>query len=131
MAYNYDRSDTQLRKAVIRLAHENPDLRPHLLPLVKEAGDLPMRHLSQMVKGAHDIIVAHATDSKVQDQVFKMVLRFMRNLESRGIRLRDPKGLAEDLLYAASVDVTWKDMNGLKDMLSSYVYGADVSDLGR
>jgi hypothetical protein len=25
-----------LRKAVIRLAHENPELRPHLLPLLKQ-----------------------------------------------------------------------------------------------
>lgn len=29
---------TTLRKKLIRLAHANPDLRPHLLPLVKQAG---------------------------------------------------------------------------------------------
>jgi len=34
----HDRTDAQLRKAIIRLAHENPDgIRKHLLPLVKEA----------------------------------------------------------------------------------------------
>jgi hypothetical protein len=37
MAYDYDRNDTQLRKKILRLAYENPELRKHLLPLVKEA----------------------------------------------------------------------------------------------
>ena len=31
-------NDKELRKAVIKLAHDNPGLRNHLLPLVKEAG---------------------------------------------------------------------------------------------
>ena len=31
---------TTLRNKVIRLANENKDLRPHLLPLLVEAGDL-------------------------------------------------------------------------------------------
>lgn len=30
---------SNLRTATIRLAYENPSLRPHLLPLLKEAGD--------------------------------------------------------------------------------------------
>lgn len=30
---------TDLRSKLIRLAHENPDLRPHLLPILKEAAD--------------------------------------------------------------------------------------------
>jgi hypothetical protein len=33
-------SDKQLRKSLIKLAHDNKDLRPHLLPLLKEGGDL-------------------------------------------------------------------------------------------
>ena len=33
----YDRA-RKLRKAVIRLAHAQPELRPHLLPILKEAG---------------------------------------------------------------------------------------------
>ncbi len=37
MAYDYDRSDRVLRKANNRLTHDNPDLRPHLLPLVRQA----------------------------------------------------------------------------------------------
>jgi len=32
-----DRSEAQLRKAVIKLAFDKPELREHLLPLVKEA----------------------------------------------------------------------------------------------
>lgn len=32
---------TTLRSKVIRLAHANPELRPHLLPLLKEAGGTP------------------------------------------------------------------------------------------
>jgi len=31
-------SDQALRSSLIRLAHANPELRPHLLPLLKEAG---------------------------------------------------------------------------------------------
>ena len=93
------------------------------------AGALSMRHLSEMLKGAHNIILTHAIDSKVEAQVVKMVLRFQRTLESRGIRLRDPKAFAQDLIYAATVTVTWKDMNGLRDMLSVYVDGADASSL--
>ena len=31
-------SDTKLRSSIIRLASTNPELRPHLLPLLKEAG---------------------------------------------------------------------------------------------
>jgi hypothetical protein len=30
---------SSLRSKVIRLAHANPELRPHLLPLLKEAGE--------------------------------------------------------------------------------------------
>ena len=39
MAYDYDRrtsSEVSLRKAIIRLAHAKPELRPHLLPLVRK-----------------------------------------------------------------------------------------------
>lgn len=32
---------TTLRQSLIHLAHNRPDLRPHLLPLFKEATDLP------------------------------------------------------------------------------------------
>ena len=31
-----------LRSRIIRLAHTRPDLRPHLLPLLKEAADVPV-----------------------------------------------------------------------------------------
>jgi hypothetical protein len=41
MAYDYDRrtasSEVSLRKAIIRLAHAKPELREHLLPLVRQA----------------------------------------------------------------------------------------------
>ena len=38
MPYDYDCSESLLRKAVIRLAHENPDgIRHHLMPLLKKA----------------------------------------------------------------------------------------------
>lgn len=32
-----------LRSKVIRLAHQNPELRPHLLPLLKEAAKAPAK----------------------------------------------------------------------------------------
>jgi hypothetical protein len=31
-------SDAALRKQLIRLAHANPEIRPHILPLLREAG---------------------------------------------------------------------------------------------
>lgn len=33
--------NTQLRKDLIRLAHTNPELRPHLMPLLKQATFMP------------------------------------------------------------------------------------------
>lgn len=36
--------DTQLRRGLIRLAHTNPELRPHLLPLLKQASQSKKAH---------------------------------------------------------------------------------------
>jgi hypothetical protein len=61
MAYDYDRRTTNnevsLRKAVIRLAHAKPELRPHLLPLVKEAARVgaPIMRLIEQWGGFPDI----------------------------------------------------------------------------
>ena len=45
-------SDTKLRSSIIRLAHTNPELRPHLLPLLKEAGStLTLSGLVEFVAG--------------------------------------------------------------------------------
>jgi len=41
MAYDYDRTDAPLRKAIIRLAHAKPELREHLLPLIKKVARGP------------------------------------------------------------------------------------------
>lgn len=50
MAYDYDRrTDTRLRKAVIRLAHDKPELQPHLLPLLKTA---TFKDLKRLIKGS-------------------------------------------------------------------------------
>lgn len=138
-------SDSRLRKAIIRLAHKKPELRPHLVPILRGSsrrnrlkkvgasrqGGLPKRFLNEMLSGAHNIIVTNATDSKVTNQVIKMVVRFARNLERRGIHIRDPKALAEDLLYMATVSVTWEDLNDVQEVLSRYVSGADMSDIAR
>lgn len=54
---------SDLRKKVIRLAHLNPALRPHLLPLLKEqkqaAGPLTERDLKQMERELDDIESTH------------------------------------------------------------------------
>ncbi len=42
MAYDYDRTDAPLRKKIIRLAYENPELRDHLLPLVMKEQTRPI-----------------------------------------------------------------------------------------
>lgn len=53
MAYDYDRSDSYLRKAIIRLAHEKPELRPHLLPLLKTS---TFKNLKGLIKGSLRVI---------------------------------------------------------------------------
>lgn len=46
-------SDTKLRSSIIRLAHTNPELRPHLLPLLSEgktAANAPGPHAKEYVQ---------------------------------------------------------------------------------
>jgi hypothetical protein len=63
MTYDYDRrtsSEVSLRKAIIRLAHAKPELRPHLLPLLKEANWKGNTQLFRQIKtkaraAGHDV----------------------------------------------------------------------------
>jgi len=41
-------SDQKLRSKIIRLAHANPDMRPHLLPMLKKAGKFSMPVFNKM-----------------------------------------------------------------------------------
>jgi len=43
-------TDIQLRKAVLRLAHEKPELREHLLPLVKQAAPTSWRYTLGLIE---------------------------------------------------------------------------------
>jgi len=61
-----------LRKSIIRLAHMNPDMRPHLIPLLKEgkpvtaAGPMTERELMQMERELNDI---ESTHEDLMDQI--------------------------------------------------------------
>ena len=44
-------ADSDLRRKLIRLAHENPKFRPHLLPLLKQAAGFPADSIGEEVSG--------------------------------------------------------------------------------
>jgi hypothetical protein len=41
---------SNLRAGLIRLAHANPELRPHLLPLLKEAAKAPVKMEARLIQ---------------------------------------------------------------------------------
>ncbi len=62
---------TTLRSKLIRLAHENPALRPQLLPLLKEAGDdikKDAETLKDLIESKVKLPVVKASVSKLGDQ---------------------------------------------------------------
>ena len=62
---------TTLRSKLIRLAHENPALRPQLLPLLKEAVDMsPNRVIQKDAEDLRDLI-----ESKIKHPVVKAFVR--------------------------------------------------------
>lgn len=75
-----------LRSKVIRLAHQRPELRPHLLPLLKEAGlwggaDNTRREALSALEAALDTssgIIPEVSDSflEVYDRVMELALDF-------------------------------------------------------
>lgn len=71
--------DTQLRSRLIRLAHENPDLRSHILPILKESADKKedpkalrtrwvetQRSLGQAEAKVHDLDVLSETVARIK-----------------------------------------------------------------
>ena len=48
--------DNSLRHRIIRLAHENPELRPHLLPLVREATQEKEAASAQAISAARQVL---------------------------------------------------------------------------
>jgi hypothetical protein len=71
-------SDTLLRKELIKLAHSNPELRPHLMPLlVKQAGGERTRLMVEFTKRLEDLLkwgLKEAQKIDAEDQL-KMLLR--------------------------------------------------------
>lgn len=61
-----------LRSRVIRLAHENPDLRPHLLPLLKEAGVL-----QDYARHARNALKEHERERYVDDDYRRTMQEFI------------------------------------------------------
>jgi len=45
---------SDLRKAVVKLAHEKPELRPYLLPLLRQAGDVEDSYDRKLIKDSLD-----------------------------------------------------------------------------
>lgn len=63
---------TNLRSKVIRLAHANPELRPHLLPLLKEAGVL-----QDYARHARNALRDHERERYVDDDYRNAIQEFI------------------------------------------------------
>ena len=91
---------TPLRARTIRLAHENPSLRPHLLPILREADEGPVVEIDhgyeQPLAGGTDVV------KRLQDQLLVEQGRPKREpnprlASSRGVSLFDLP-VAEELM---------------------------------
>jgi hypothetical protein len=81
---------TTLRAKLIRLAHSNPELRPHILPLVKTAAYRPqyllatVKDLVNMGVQAEPIEVVRALKT-IQDEVGMLLILLNRQEKTRGL----------------------------------------------
>ena len=87
----------ELRKATIRLAHENPDLRPHLLPLLtaKAADDEDESDKESRFEEGKEI----SMDEMTKDMSPEDKKKFEANKEKYGDKFKDKKA-AEELFKA-------------------------------
>jgi len=66
-------SDAALRKQLIRLAHANPEMRPHILPLLREAGTVKKAHGPVAIQGPQ--VMLYAIDAeKNQSKFYEMTV---------------------------------------------------------
>ena len=80
---------SNFRKKLIRLAHANPDLRPHLMPLLKEAAPISgyayyareMQKFEQHIQKATDIIEDVVQDLDY-DTSLSLVLKSLQRVQS-------------------------------------------------
>ena len=64
-------SDQALRSKIIRLAHQQPELRPHLLPLLKEAA-IPGRGAPSPWKVGYSVVKADHKGGPIYGTILKM-----------------------------------------------------------
>lgn len=90
---------TNLRSKLIKLAHANPDLRPHLLPMLKSSSDHDPEQMQYLYEGIHktlrnmekasrgvDLALTHASWSN--DAVTKPMWEFISESERLYAALR-------------------------------------------
>lgn len=96
----------------------------------RTATELPKRYVAEMIKGAQGVITQFVAshNSQLVGEVTKMMVRFKFDLERRGYVLRDPKAMAEDLLYVLNVQVTHDGIRRVSEVLSDYVSGGALGD---
>lgn len=79
-----------------------------------------VRDMAPLLQKMVELLEWHAKHGAMDD-IVKEVIRFQQQLGSKGLRLRDPKAVAEDLLYKAT-DVTASiDVGKAKAVLKSYL----------
>jgi hypothetical protein len=76
-------SDQILRTRLIRLAHTNPDLRPHLLPLLKTGGSVRFQDISTATK-EH----GYAVSGTSKDVAYTFLTTFPRAVPQVAAKMR-------------------------------------------
>jgi len=122
-------SDQKLRKAVIRLAHAKPELRPELLPLLKKASSLdgpgPVftpneRKLLERAKDMANQELSKYGDSNVDSEL----LIGFANVLSDALKWRFPRGagLEDKYDYGTGRPSSLKEIASYVDDIASDAY---------
>jgi len=89
-------SDKQLRSELVKLAHSNPDLRPHLLPLLKTAISW------QNMKLVEPRYIEHPLDARMKA---KLRMAISRLLDAEDLVMKEPDALDSFLDTVIEVEV--------------------------
>lgn len=117
-------SEQALRKAIIKLAHEQPETRPYLLPLLKQAGGsqnirrpLEIELQKEILGRVHNMLARE--NGNIESAIHRWLVDFRRRHPE--VSMGDPKAFANDLVYHAKVDFTQDFLRKVDWLTSQYV----------
>jgi len=111
-------SDASLRKNLIKLAHDKPELRPHLLPLITEgsrtAKKVTMKDLKKDMAAAQRVFKSLQSANQKAEDKYGEVFDYMEDAGSKPSYYNLPKAKATAMIKDAQEQVMTLGMEWLK-----------------